>query len=67
MSDPSIPRGAGFGRDANRMAPSLIDFRWTARHGSRAQRRAALKLIRQAARDGHPDAREVLAELVLVR
>ena len=63
MNNPNIPRGAGFGRDANPRKPGLLDYEWTARHGSRAQRRAALKLIRQAARDGHPDAQAVLADM----
>jgi hypothetical protein len=58
----SIPRGAGFGRDTNRKHPAQVDFGWTAVNGSRAQRRA-LKLIRKAAREGHHDAAEVLADL----
>lgn len=63
MSNPAIPKGSGFGRDANPKRPGLVDFVWTAEHGSRAQRRVARKLIRQAARTGHPDARAVLADL----
>lgn len=63
MSNPSIPKGAGFGRDANAKRPSLIDYAWTAEHGSRAQRRAVRKLIRQAAAAGHLDVQAVLAEL----
>lgn len=63
MSNPSIPKGAGFGRDADPKRPGFIDYAWTAEHGSRAKRRAARKLVRQAARAGHPDAQAVLAEL----
>jgi TPR repeat protein len=59
----NIPRSAGFGRDANRKSPGMVDYAWTAIHGSRHQRREALKLIRRAAAAGNPDAMSALADL----
>ena len=55
--------GAGFGRDPNPHAPTLIDYGWIVRHGARAQRREALRLLRAHASGGDSSAAAVLSEL----
>lgn len=59
----NYPKGAGFGNDSNRHAPTLIDYGWIVRHGARAQRREALRAIRTAAAQDDLNARAVLSEL----
>lgn len=62
MRDANIPKGAGFGRDANPRKPGLIDFGFTLEHGSRAQRRETLRQLQQFRRQGIPGAAEALAD-----
>lgn len=57
------PRGAGMGRDTNRRRPGFVDYGWTAENGSRAQRREAVRIMRNAAKLGDSEAAAALAEL----
>lgn len=63
MSAGNYPKGAGLGRDPNPHNPTLIDFAWTAQHGSRAQRREILRLLKMQSRQGVPGADEALRTL----
>ena len=63
MSHDNYPKGAGLGRDPNPHNPTLIDFAWTAQHGSRAQRREILRLLKMQSRQGVPGADEALRTL----
>ena len=63
MSAGNYPKGAGLGRDPNPHNPTLIDFAWTAQHGSRAQRREILRLLKMQSRQGVPGAGEALQTL----
>lgn len=60
MSAPNHPKGAGLGHDPNPHSPTLIDFEWTMQHGSRAQRREILRLLKMYRRQGVPGSDEAL-------
>lgn len=67
MVQANYPKGAGLGRDPNPRTPSMIDFGWTMRHGSRAQRREILRSLRLSLRGGVPGAADALHELESAR
>ncbi|AVR89536.1 hypothetical protein [Thauera aromatica] len=63
MAHDNYPKGAGLGRDPNPRNPTPIDFDWTMQHGSRAQRREILRLLKMQSRQGVPGADEALRSL----
>ncbi|MCK2128227.1 hypothetical protein MX652_16270 [Thauera aromatica] len=63
MSTANFPKGAGLGRDPNPYNPTLIDFEWTMQHGSRAQRREILRMLKMQSRQGVPGAHAALRTL----
>lgn len=63
MSHDNYPKGAGLGRDPNPHRPTPVDFEWTMRHGSRAQRREILRQLKMYRRQGVPGAAEVMRSL----
>ena len=58
MTHNHYPKGAGLGRDADRRKPGLVDFDFTLQHGSRAQRREIVRMLKQYKRAGVPGAAE---------
>ena len=45
---PSRPKNSGFGSEQPSANPTMLDYVEIAIHGSRAQRRAAMRLIRRS-------------------
>ena len=58
MPHHDYPKGAGLGRDRDRRKPGLVDFEFTLQHGSRAQRREIVRMLKQYKRAGVPGAAE---------
>lgn len=63
MAHDNYPRGASFGQQDDRRHAGTFDVEWIAAHGSRAQKREALRQLKRRAAEGNIDAAASLAYL----